>query len=162
MILIHGNTCFSVTLSTRLQVSIQLDLLKKLTEIQDTASKQTEELCGYANARAEALAKLSFPSSSSSLTKSKGVTTTDGKAEEKASETKEEKETSETTSGPVRQSRLSAVVAVDTLYYAKALKIYGTCIVNLIAAMDFVDKNKAKLLQPKGSPGSSSGFSSMY
>jgi hypothetical protein len=156
-----GNAIHFLFLS-RLQVSIQLDFLKKLTEIQDKFTKQTEELCGYANARAEALAKLSFPTSSSSLTKSTGLTTTDGKKEEKTSETKEEKESSATTAGPVHQSRLSAVAAVDTLYYSKAVSIFHNCIISLIAAMDFMDKNKAKLLQPKGSQGSTSGFSSMY
>ena len=135
---------------------------KELTKIQDTVSKQTDELCGYANARADALAKLSFPSSLSSVTKSTAVTTTDGTTEEKASETKEEKESSPSTSGPVYQARLNAVVAVDTLYFAKARTIFQTCIVGLIAAMDFMDKNQTKLLEPKGSQGSSSGFSSMY
>lgn len=96
------------------------------------------------------------------MTKSVAVTTTDGKKEEKASETNEEKESSASTSGPVHEARLSAVVAVDTLYYSKARNIFQACIVSLIAAIDFMDKNQTKLLQPKGSQGSSSGFSSMY
>jgi hypothetical protein len=130
--------------------------------MQDKFSKQSDELCGYANARAEALAKLSFPSTSSSLTKSTGITTTDGKKEGKTCETKEEKESTVDVAGPVHQSRLSAVAAVDTLYYSKALIVFQNCIISLIAAMDFMDKNKTKLLEPKGSEGFNSGFSSMY
>lgn len=124
-------------------------------------SKHTDELCAYADARAEALAKLSFPSSSSSLTKSTSVTTTDGKKEDKTSETKEEKESSGTV-GPVEESRLTVVAIVDTKFYSKALSIFHSCFISLIAAMDFMEKNKTKLLEPKGSQGSRSGFSSMY
>ena len=42
------------------------------------------------------------------------------------------------------------------------LLLFTTGIVNVIAAMDFFDKNKEKLLQPKGNGGHSSGYSSMY
>ena len=145
-------------------VGVQLDLLKKLHDVQETISKQVDELCGYSNARAEALSKLSLPSSSTSVTKTSSVSTTDGKKEDKTSETTEEKESSSPASGPAYESRLAAVVSVDTLYYSKARKVFHQCLMSFVAAMDFMDKNQEKLLKPKGSGGGmgSGGYSSMY
>jgi hypothetical protein len=108
-------------------VGVQLDLVKKLGEIQEATGKSTEELLGYQSARAEAIGKLSLPSSSTTVTKSSGNTTTDGKKEEKTSETTEEKESSSPSSGPAFESRLASVVAVDTLYYSKARGTFQTC-----------------------------------
>jgi hypothetical protein len=138
-------------------VGVQLDLVKKLVEIQEATGKSTEDLLGYPSARAEAISKLSLPSLSTTVTKSSGKTTTDGKKEEKTSETTEEKESSTLSSGPTFESRLASVVSVDTLYYSKARGIFQACILNLMAAIDFVDKNKEKLLEPNGRGGSSSG-----
>lgn len=145
-------------------VSIQLDLLKKLGDVQEAVSKNVDDLCGYANARAEALSKLNLPSSSTSVTKSSSTSTTDGKKEEKTSETTEEKGSSSPASGPAYESRVGAVVAVDTLYYSKARKIFQQCLILYVAAMDFMDKNQEKLIKPKGSGGGmgSGGYSSMY
>lgn len=108
-------------------VGVQLDLVKKLGEIQEATGKSTDELLGYQSARAEALGKLSLPSSSTTVTKSSGSTTTDGKKEEKLSETTEEKASSSPSSGPAFESRLASVVAVDTLYYSKARGIFQSC-----------------------------------
>lgn len=128
--------------------------MKKLGELKEAASKSTETLLGYEAARAEALGKLSLPSSTTTVTKSTGATTTDGKKEDKSSETTEEKQ-STTASGPVSESRVAAVAAVDTLYYSKSRVIFSDNIVSLIAVMDFIDKNKEKLVEPKGKSGSS-------
>lgn len=174
-------------------VGVQLDLVKKLGEMQESVKSALEDLLGYQSARAEALGKLNLPSSSTTVTKSSGITTTDGKKEEKASETTEEKQSSSLASGPVYECRLAAVAAVDTLYYSKAKTHFQNCkfglvqglvlrsfmhraipntleslfyrqsgIVGLMSVMDFVDKNREKLLEPKGREGSSSGYSSMY
>merc|ERR1712238_344548 len=101
-------------------VGVQLDLVKKLSELKESANKSTEALLGYENARAEALSKLNLPSSTSNITKSTSATTTDGKKEEKVCESQEEKQSSSSTSGPAYESRLAAVVAVDTLYFSKS------------------------------------------
>lgn len=145
-------------------VGVQLDLLKKLNDVQDAVSKNVDELCGYANARAEALSKLGLPSSSTSVTKTSSTSTTDDKKEDKTSETTEEKESSSPSSGPAYESRLAAVVAVDTLYYSKARKIFHQCLMSYVAAMDFMDKNQDKLLKPRSNNGGmgGSGYSSMY
>mmetsp|Transcript_6054 Transcript_6054/g.9470 ORF Transcript_6054/g.9470 Transcript_6054/m.9470 type:complete len:243 (-) Transcript_6054:160-888(-) len=142
-------------------VGVQLDLVKKLGEILEASSKATEDLLGYQNARAEALGKLSLPSTSTTVTKSAGATTTDGKKEEKTSETTEEKQTSSSL-GVSFESRVLAVAAVDTLYYSKARAAFQSCMLNFMSAIDFVDKNKDKLVQPKGSGGSGSSHFSMY
>merc|ERR1712207_9637 len=63
-------------------VGVQLDLVKKLSELKESSNKATEALLGYDNARAEALGKLNLPSSTHSVTKSINITTTDGKKEE--------------------------------------------------------------------------------
>jgi len=134
---------------------VQLDLVKKLGEMKETANKAIEALLGYDSARADALGKLNLPSSTSSVTKSSSSTTTDGKKEEKESESKEEKQTSSSSTGPVYESRIGAVVAVDTLYYSKANGILSQTIISLIGVMDFIDKNKEKLVEPKGKSGGS-------
>jgi len=136
-------------------VGVQLDLVKKLSELKESTSKSIEALLGYENARAEALSKLNLPSSTSSITKSTSATTTDGKKEEKLCESQEEKQSSSLSSGPAYESRLAAVVAVDTLYFSKASSILSQSIVSLIGVMDFIDKNKEKLIEPKGKSGGS-------
>jgi len=136
-------------------VGVQLDLVKKLSELKESSNKATEALLGYDNARAEALGKLNLPSSTQSITKSINVTTTDGKKEEKESESKEEKQSSSSSSGPAYESRVAAVVAVDTLYFSKAIGIWSQNITSFIGVMDFIDKNKEKLIEPKGKSGGS-------
>ncbi|KAG7344059.1 proteasome activator pa28 beta subunit [Nitzschia inconspicua] len=143
-------------------VGVQLDLVKKLNEMQDCVKSAIEDLLGYQSARADALGKLNLPSTSSTVTKSSGTTTTDGKKEEKTSETTEEKLSSSTQSGPAFESRLASVAAVDALYYSKAKAYYQTCIVAIMSVMDFVDKNREKLLEPKGRGGSTDAFTGMY
>jgi len=137
-------------------VGVQLDLVKKLSELKESSNKATEALLGYDNARAEALGKLNLPSSTHSVTKSINITTTDGKKEEKESESKEEKKSSSPSSGPAYDSRVAAVVAVDTLYFSKAIGIWSQSIISFIGVMDFIDKNKEKLIEPKGKSGASS------
>lgn len=134
---------------------VQLDLVKKLGEMKETVNKSTETLLGYESARADALGKLNLPSSTSSVTKSTSGTTTDGKREEKESESSEEKQTSSISTGPAYESRVAAVVAVDTLYYSKASGVLSQTIISLIAVMDFIDKNKGKLTEPRGTSGGS-------
>ncbi|VEU37351.1 unnamed protein product [Pseudo-nitzschia multistriata] len=136
-------------------VGVQLDLVKKLSEMKEAANKSIETLLAYDNARADALGKLNLPSSTTSSTKSSSATTTDGKKEEKSSESTEEKQTSSASSGPVYESRVASVVAVDTLYYSKARVIFSQTIITFVAVMDFIEKNKDKLVEPKGKSGGS-------
>lgn len=137
-------------------VGVQLDLVKKLSEMKDSANKATEALLAYESARADALGKLSFPSKTQTVTKSAVDSKTDDKAEKKESVSTEEKESTSDASGPVHDSRIKAVVAVDTLYYSKASAIFTQNIISLIGVMDFIDKNKEKLVEPKGKMGGSS------
>merc|ERR1712157_218318 len=121
-----------------------------------------EALLGYQNARAEALGKLNLPTSTATLTKStiKAITksetngdSTDEKLETKENETKEEKNSGSSLSGPVYESKLAAVVAVDTLYFFKASAILSQNTTSFIGIMDFIDKNREKLIEPKGQSG---------
>jgi hypothetical protein len=143
-------------------VTVQLSLLKEISDLQEAVTKGVDDLSGYHSARAEALSKLSLPSTSGSVTKSTSVTTTDGKQEDKTSETKEEKKATNDTSGPVYAARVSALVAVDTLYYAKAQRIFQSNLTLYLATLDFFDKNKDKLEMPKGAGGARASFHSMY
>ena len=144
-------------------VSIQLALVKQISDLQEATKKSIEDLAGYAGARADAIDKLKLPSASSSITKSTSTSTTDGKKEDKTSESTEEKTT--TNDGPGTSgydSRVAALVAVDMLYYAKAKRAYQSTMTLYVATLDFLDKNKEKLTKPKGNEGSSRGYSSMY
>jgi hypothetical protein len=143
-------------------VTVQLSLLKELSDVQEAITKHIDSLAGYANARADALDKLKLPSSSKSVTKSSSVTTTDGTKEDKVSDSTEEKSSENETSGPGYESRVAAVVAVDTLYYSKAQRALQSVMTLFIASLDFMNKNMDKLEMPKGSGGSHQGFHSMY
>jgi len=143
-------------------VTVQLSMLKQLSEIQESAGKAIDELSGYYNARAESLSKLNLPSVSTSVTKSTSSSTTDGKKEEKSSESKEEKKSSSDMTGPTFESRVAALIATDTLYYSKAQRSFQAAMSTYMAVLDFMDKNKEKLEKPKGSGGSHSGYHSMY
>ena len=123
--------------------------------MKETSNKSIEALLGYESARADALGKLNLPSLTSSVKKSTSATTTDGKKEEKISESTEENQNSTASSGPAYESRVASVVAVDTLYYSKARGILSQTIISVVAVMDFMDKNKDKLTEPKGKSGSS-------
>lgn len=136
-------------------VGVQLDLVKKLSEMKETANKAMEALLGYESARADALGKLNLPSKTQTVTKSESESKTDGKDEKKESVSREEKESGSPSSGPVYDSRIAAVVAVDTLYYSKASGVFSQSIISIIGVMDFVDKNKEKLIEPKGKFGGS-------
>ena len=144
-------------------VTVQLALLKEVTDLQETVGKKIEELSGYSSARADALEKLKLPSSGVTETKSTSVTTTDGKKEEKISESTEEKTSKTDPNGsPVIELRKAALVAVDVQYYNKAQRAYEAIMTSYMASLDFFDKNKEKIEKPKGSGGSHSGYSSMY
>ena len=123
--------------------------------MKEAANKATEALLGYESARADALGKLNLPSKTQTVTKSESESKTDGKEEKKESISREEKESGSPSSGPVYDSRIAAVVAVDTLYYSKASGIFSQSITSIIGVMDFVDKNKEKLIEPKGKFGGS-------
>eukprot|EP00339_Tiarina_fusa_P011051 CAMPEP_0117029340 /NCGR_PEP_ID=MMETSP0472-20121206/21253_1 /TAXON_ID=693140 ORGANISM="Tiarina fusus, Strain LIS" /NCGR_SAMPLE_ID=MMETSP0472 /ASSEMBLY_ACC=CAM_ASM_000603 /LENGTH=242 /DNA_ID=CAMNT_0004737077 /DNA_START=68 /DNA_END=796 /DNA_ORIENTATION=+ len=143
-------------------VSVQLALLKEITDLQGVVASKLDELAGYAGARADALEKLKLPSTGVSVTKSTSVTTTDGKKEEKSSESTEEKKTTSDETGPALESRKAALVAVDIQYYSRAQRAFQSILTLFMASLDFLDKNKGKLEKPKGSGGSHSGYASMY
>jgi hypothetical protein len=143
-------------------VSVQLAMLKLFSDLQEATSSRVDDLSSYASARADALEKLKLTSTSSTVTKSSANTTTDGKKEEKTTELTEEKKSSSDCTGPAYESRVAALVALDSLYYSKAQRAFQTVMTLYMAALDFMDKNKEKLVLPKGSGGSHSGFHSMY
>lgn len=136
-------------------VGVQLDLVKKISEMKESTNKSLEALMAYYSARADAIGKLSLPSVTKTTTQSNSGTITDGKKEEKSSETTDEKSSETIGEGPAFESKVAAVVAVDYLYYSKARGIMGEIILSFVAVMDFIDKNKDKLVEPKGKSGSS-------
>jgi hypothetical protein len=143
-------------------VTVQLALLKELSELQEACATKIDDLSGYANARAEALGKLNLPSKSETVTKSSTVSTTDGKKEEKNSEATEEKKTTNDITGPVYNSRVAAIVAADTQYYSKAQRAFQSVVTLYIAVLDFLDKNRDRIENPRGSGVVQPPFSSMY
>ena len=143
-------------------VTVQLAMLKICSDLQEEVTSKIDDLSAYTGKRAEALEKLSLPSTSSTVTESSSVTTTDGKPENKSSESKEKKTTSSDSDSPAYKSRVAALVSVDTLFYSKAQRAFQSVMTTYMSAVDFMDKNKEKLEKPKGSGGSHSGYHSMY
>lgn len=143
-------------------VSVQLAMLKQLSDLQTDTSARIDDLSSYASTRADALDKLKLPSTSSTITKSSSSTDTDGKKEAKATESTEEKKTLSDSVGPAYESRVAALVSLDTLYYSKAQRAFQNVLCLYMGALDFMIKNKDKIEKPKGDGGSHSGYHSMY
>lgn len=152
-------------------VTIQMGALKTLSETKEKLEKACEEVSKYYSARADALEKCKLPASSKTTTKTNSQSSSQGNTTEKGDQTStetktatEDKEssTTNTLAAPEASYRSQAVVAVDVLYYQKTKSLFRSAVLGLTAALDYVDKNAAKIAQPKGSSGSNGGFSTMY
>jgi len=156
-------------------VTVQLALLKQISDFTEKTLKQTEELTKYYAARADAVEKCKYlgttsTSKSTTTSKSNG-TSTGGKddddsgkpknssSEETKTEEKRSESNTQTPEGPLRAE--AVVTGVDVLYYAKAKTLYSTVVSGYCSVLDFLEKNEEKLGAPKGSAGSRS-YHSMY
>jgi hypothetical protein len=151
-------------------VSIQLNLIKSISDTKEKLEKGLEEVSKYYATRAEALEKCKLPGQSKTLTTTKSNSESAGnnteKGDNKATETKtvsEEKETQTIISNsPDIEYRKQAVTAVDVLYYQKAKGLFQLALTSYLAAVDFAEKNQSKLSDPKGNNGGGSSFATMY
>mmetsp|Transcript_33537 Transcript_33537/g.69796 ORF Transcript_33537/g.69796 Transcript_33537/m.69796 type:complete len:201 (-) Transcript_33537:39-641(-) len=145
-------------------VTIQLAVLKQITEAREKNDSAMEELMKYSSSRADALEKCKLPSVSISETETVSESNSQENTEEKSSKsTAKETKTikSKTEPSPALAARQQAVVAVDVLYYSKAKTAYSRAVTAYLTVLDFYDKNQKKISQPKGTQGSSS-YHSMY
>mmetsp|Transcript_26196 Transcript_26196/g.56174 ORF Transcript_26196/g.56174 Transcript_26196/m.56174 type:complete len:241 (+) Transcript_26196:67-789(+) len=135
-------------------VGVQLDLVKKLVEKKKMVTEAVDDLLKYNESRANALTKLKLPTTETFSSHKEDVTDEDGKTG-KVELTSKGLKKSSSAEGPVYEACVAAVVAVDTLYYSKAGGVFSEIIISLVTIMDFIDKNKDKLVEPKGKSGGS-------
>ena len=150
-------------------VTIQLALTKSMSDSREKIEKAMEELLKYTAARADALEKCkNLTSTTTTTVQSKGHSNNEGSNKDgpiktqECKESGEEKMTSTTVSSPELVLRQKAVSHIDLLYFRKAKSLYETALTAYMMAVDFMDKNKAKIDEPKGNDGGRSAFSSMY
>jgi hypothetical protein len=147
-------------------VTVQLTVLKQITDSKDLLTKNLDELSKYASSRADALEKCKLPSQSTSFSTTKSQSDAAGNDKEKGdtkttqtSTTKEEKTTESSSVSPELKYRKMAVTAVDVAYFSKAKNLFQTAMIGYMAALDFMSKNSDKIALPKGSEGK---YASMY
>ena len=151
-------------------VTVQLAALKYMAENKEKINKGLDEVSKYYSSRAEALEKCKLPAMNKTTvvtktdSESEGFTTEKGDAKSNETKTSTEEKETQTTAfrSPELEYRKQAVTAVDVLHYQKAKALLQTAITGYAMAADFLEKNKEKIAEPKGSPGSGSAFSSMY
>jgi len=149
-------------------VTVQLNLLKQLQDDTKAMQASLDDIMKYYVSRADLVEKCKFPSSTVSKSSSGGETVVkatsskeDENKESKSTDTKSEQKTIETEHTSAEQRlRQQAVVLCDVSYYSKCKSAYTKATTCYMTAIDYMDKNEAKLSKPKGSDGG--GYSSMY
>lgn len=148
-------------------VTVQLAALKQLKDDREKLEKVLEDISKYSQTRADAMEKCKLPSSSKTKTSSQSSSNGENKGGEKegatsSKENKTEEKTVETANqlmeAPFRQQ---AVLSVDSLFYSKARNAFMSGLTCFMTAVDFMEKNKEKIAEPKGAQGGRS-YTSMY
>jgi len=155
-------------------VSIQLDVLKAMSEASKEIDKLNEEFPKYYSARADALDKLSMAKDSKTQT----VTSSTSKGESKGGKEDEDGEKSSTnlsteektvTSGtpnvskdPTLTHRIQHLISIDVQMYLKLELSFRQAILTYAALLDNVEKNYQKLSMPKGSDEGRHGRGMMF
>ena len=155
-------------------VTVQMTVLKFLQEVKEKIETKLNDLPSYYSKRADAVDKLNIPQVTVTETKTTSTTS--------SAETKGGKETDDEENGDNRETKTSSstsleekksgsptaafhrvqhVHAIDIQQYLSLQSSLAYCISSFVTILDHVEKNKAKLEQPKGSSGGSN-FSSMY
>jgi hypothetical protein len=146
-------------------VTVQLAVVKHVQDLCEKVAKGAEELSKYNSSRADALDKCKqLATESSSQTSSTSVTESSGGKEEgtETKRSKEDKSTTTAASGPDGPDRLAAVVSTDCLFWCKAKLQMELILTGYVSALDYMEKNSAKLAEPRAGQGSGGHFSSMY
>lgn len=138
-------------------VTVQLTISKFLDETRENLGKQLETIPSYYSSRAEAIEKLDLPKSTVSETKTiTNSQTTGGKDgdDNKSSETntKEEK-TSITEKNVNTDYRRKHLLSLDVQFYGSLRCGLIDCYDSYLTILDNMEKNKEKLLEPKGRNG---------
>jgi len=141
-------------------VTVQLTISKFLDETRENLGKQLEKIPSYYCNRAEALEKLDLPKSTVSetktITKSQETGGKDGN-ESKTSETSvEEEKTSRCKKNATIDYRRKHLISLDVQFYRILRCGLVDCYDSYLTILDNMEKNKEKLLQPKGRDGGAS------
>lgn len=146
-------------------VTVQLALLKQITDYRDKNNTHLDELMKYNTTRADLIEKLKLPTVVITETKiqseSKGIENNEDKNSSSSNQETKTISTRNDIHAMLLQQRQQSIVTNDVLFYNKAKHIYSQTVSMYLAILDFYHKNQTKLLQPKGSRGSST-YSSMY
>ena len=122
--------------------------------------KKLEALPTYLSSRAEAVEKLGLPKSVTSETKTMSKTEATGgkEGDEKKSSVvlvTEEKNTDETKKGSTNH-RMKHLISLDVQLYSNLRTGFMECMNAHLTIIDQMEKNKEKLLTPKGTEGRNS------
>jgi len=140
-------------------VTVQLTISKFLDETRENLCKQLEKVPSYYCNRAEAVEKLDLPKSTiletKTVTNSQTTGSKDGD-ENKSSETsvKEEK-ISSSDKGANFDHRRQHLLSLDVQFYRTLRCGLIDCYDSYLTILDNIEKNKEKLLEPKGHNGGS-------
>jgi len=144
-------------------VSIQLEVLKAMTEASKEINNVMEEFPKYYSARADALDKLNLLKSTTTSTKTsrssegtnKGVKEVEDGPTSSKNESNEEKTITTGVSNVLADKtlthRIQHVVSLDLQLYAKLQLAMQQSILSYASLLDNVEKNYLKLSMPKGS-----------
>lgn len=138
-------------------VTVQLTISKFLDETRESLGKQLETIPVYYSGRAEAVEKLGYPKSTVSETKS--VTTSqstggkDGDENKSSSTTTKEEKTASIGSKKIIDYRRKHMISLDVQCYGSLRYGLVDCYDSYLTILDNMEKNKEKLLEPKGRNG---------
>jgi hypothetical protein len=140
-----------------------MTVLKVMEEVKEKLEKKLDEIPSYYSKRADAVDKLGLASSTTSETKTESTSTSVGGKDGDENKTSTSTTKEDKTSGNKTMAfhRIQHVYAIDIQTYSFLQSSLAYCISSFLVILDNIDKNKAKLEQPKGSSGGSN-FSSMY
>merc|ERR1711862_728241 len=138
-------------------VTVQLTISKFLDETRENLGKQLEKIPSYYCNRAEAVEKLDLPKSTvfetKTVTKSQTTGGKDGN-EDKSSETSvKEERTSSSRRNATIDYRRKHLISLDVQFYRSLRCGLIDCYDSYLTILDNMEKNKEKLLEPKGRNG---------
>lgn len=140
-----------------------MTVLKVMEEVKEKLQKKLEELPSYYSKRADAVDKLGLASTTTTETSTSTATESKGGKDGDSNTTSSTKVKEDKTSGNATMEfhRIQHVYAIDIAQYQSLQSSLAYCISSYLVILDNIEKNKAKLEQPKGSSGGNN-FSSMY
>jgi len=146
-------------------VTVQLTISKYLQQTKDELHKKMDLVPSYYASRADAVEKMSLPNTTLSETKTSSNSDAkggkDGDEKKSSSSNVSEEKTTRSDGKGCAEYRKLHVVTLDVQFYYKLKTGLIECIDSYLYMLDNFEKNKEKLLSPKGSSGGRNAMS-MY